>query len=62
MKNKSLGGLFAVLVIIVSRILFSPTIHQMRSVDLLLVFSSGLLAGALLVTLLQRFRSKPAKT
>jgi len=58
MNKKSLAGLLVVFGITVARMLTSPTIQTLRTVDLLLIFASGMLFGALLVSFLGRLRAR----
>jgi len=61
MNKKSLAGLLVVFGITVARMLTSPTIQTLRTVDLLLIFASGMLFGALLVSFLGRLRARRSK-
>jgi hypothetical protein len=58
MNKKSLAGLLVVFGITVARMLTSPTIKTLRTVDLLLIFASGMLFGVLLVSFLGRLRAR----
>lgn len=57
MKKRSLAGLLVVFGLSVGWISRSPAIQSLRSVDLLLIFTSGMVFGILLASLLHRLRS-----
>ncbi|MGD2113921.1 MAG: hypothetical protein PVG07_02645 [Acidobacteriota bacterium] len=57
MNKKSLAGLVIVFGLTLGLLWTSPSIRELRSVDLLLIFSSGMLFGVLLASFLHRLRA-----